>query len=180
VSLPLSIHLGNTTNSTQGFPIAASVPPSSRQADINMHVHTAGLRSCALSLGSAFKVESSELPTPSNNGPGWGRDVICLTSTNKCHKPETRKGKGPSVPTRQPHIPVHRSTTRWKCLQRSVTLLRVLRHCHCLHQLQYCTISIYSVVTHHGRVYRNRNVVNVTHHRGLCQKHKLVTVAGLG
>ena len=35
----------------------------------------------------------------------------------------------------------------------------------------YCTISIYSVVTRHGRAYRNRNVVDVTHHRGLCRKH---------
>ena len=35
----------------------------------------------------------------------------------------------------------------------------------------YCTISIYSVVTRHRRAYRNRNVVDVTHHRGLCRKH---------
>ena len=35
----------------------------------------------------------------------------------------------------------------------------------------YCTISIYLVVTRHGRAYRNRNVVDVTHHRGLCRKH---------
>src|ERR1700734_3234470 len=35
----------------------------------------------------------------------------------------------------------------------------------------YCTISIYSVDTCHRRAYRNRNVVNVTHHRGLYRKH---------
>src|ERR1700734_3875969 len=37
--------------------------------------------------------------------------------------------------------------------------------------IKYCTISIYSVVTRHGRAYRNRNVVDVTHHSGLCRKH---------
>jgi hypothetical protein len=37
--------------------------------------------------------------------------------------------------------------------------------------LYYCTISIYSVVTRHGRAYRNRNLVDVTGHRGSCRIH---------
>jgi len=36
---------------------------------------------------------------------------------------------------------------------------------------KYCTISIYSVVTHHGRVCQNRNLVNVTGHKGSYWKH---------
>jgi hypothetical protein len=36
---------------------------------------------------------------------------------------------------------------------------------------KYCTISIYSVVTHHGGAYQNRNVVDVTGHRGPYRKH---------
>ena len=114
VSLPLSTHLGNTTNSTQGFPIATSVPPSSRQADINTHIYTASLRSRALSLrlgpASKWRARSCRLP------PIMDRDeegtYSCLTSTNKRRKLEARKGKGSGVPTRQPHIPVHRSMTR--------------------------------------------------------------------
>ena len=70
VSFSLSTHFRNTTNSIQGSLIATSVPPLLRQVDINMHVHTAGLQSQTLSLGSAFKVESLELPTPSNHGLG--------------------------------------------------------------------------------------------------------------
>jgi hypothetical protein len=117
----LPAHLGDTnisghkrvisTSSTQGFPIAASVPPSrrpsSRQADINTHVHAAGFRSRAPSLGPAFEVESSELPTLFDQELDQDEEGMYSrsTSTNKRRKRGARKGKGSGVPTPQPHLP---------------------------------------------------------------------------
>jgi hypothetical protein len=100
-----------STSSTQGFPIAASVMPSrrpsSRQADINTHVHAAGLRSRAPSLGPAFEVESSELPTLFDQDLDRDEEGMYSrsTSTNKRRKRGARKGKGSGVPTPQPHLP---------------------------------------------------------------------------
>ena len=98
-----------STSSTQGFPIAASVPPSrrpsSRQADINTHVHAAGSR--APSLGPAYEVDSSELPTLFDQDLDRDEEGMYSrsASTNKRRKRGARKGKGSGVPTPQPHIP---------------------------------------------------------------------------
>jgi len=103
VSLPLSTHLGNTTNSTQGFRLPHLFRHRRDKQTSIRHIHTTGLRSRALSLGPAFKAESSECWLP----PIMDRDeegmYSCLTSTSKRRKPEARKAK----------VPVYNHTSRF-------------------------------------------------------------------
>jgi hypothetical protein len=49
-----------------------------RQVDINAHTHTAGLQSCVLSLGPAFKELGVADSLRSRIRPGWGRNVFSL------------------------------------------------------------------------------------------------------
>ena len=100
-----------STSSTQGFPIAQSVPasrrPSSRQASINVQGHAPGSRSRsrAPSLGPAYEVEGSELPTMFDRDLEDEGMYSRSASTNKRRKRGARKGKGSSVPISSPLSP---------------------------------------------------------------------------
>jgi len=98
-----------STSSTQGFPIAQSVPasrrPSSRQASINVHGHAPGSRSRsrAPSLGPAYEVDGSELPTMFDHDLEDDEGMYSRSaSTNKRRKRGARKGKGSSIPISSP------------------------------------------------------------------------------
>jgi hypothetical protein len=103
-----------STSSSQGFPIAQSVPvsrrPSSRQASISIPSHAPGSRSRsrAPSLGPAYEVDGLELPTV------YDQELEELdeegmnsrsTSTNKRRKRGARKGKGSAMLTSSPLNP---------------------------------------------------------------------------
>jgi hypothetical protein len=111
-----STHLGNTNisghkwvisaNSTHGFLIATSVPLSWQDRWTSIHTLTqlvCNLVCCPLVLRS----KSSELLTLFDQELDQDEEGMYSRSTwtNKCCKPEARKGKGSSVPTPQPYIP---------------------------------------------------------------------------